>query len=67
MDHQTTQMLRIRDVCQRTALSKSQLYRLVDELSFPAPVRLGRRACAWVEAEVEQWLRERIAHSRTGR
>lgn len=64
MDHQATQMLRIREVCQRTALSKSQLYRLVDELSFPPPVRLGRRACAWVESEVEQWLRERIAATR---
>ncbi len=67
MDYQATQMLRIREVCQRTSLSKSQLYRLVDELAFPAPIRLGRRACAWVEAEVEQWLRDRIAHSRTER
>jgi len=66
MELHTIQMLRIREVCQRTALSKSQLYRLVDELSFPAPVRLGRRACAWVEAEVDQWLRDRIAHNRAG-
>lgn len=66
MNYQATHMLRIREVCQRTALSKSQLYRLVDELSFPSPIRLGRRACGWVESEVEQWLRERIAHSRTG-
>ena len=66
MDHQATQMMRIREVCQRTSLSKSQVYRLVDELGFPAPVRLGRRSCAWVEGEVEIWLRDRITHSRSG-
>lgn len=64
MNNQDTRMLRIRDVCQRTSLSKSQIYRLVDELNFPAPIRLGKRACAFVEVEVERWLQNRIADSR---
>ena len=65
MEYQNTQMLRIREVCQRTSLSKSQIYRLVDELGFPAPVRLGKRACAFIESEVEEWLQKRITDSRT--
>lgn len=64
MQFQTTQMLRIREVCQRTGVSKSQLYRLIDQASFPPPVRLGQRACGWVDAEVERWLQQRIADSR---
>ncbi len=64
MEYQVTQMLRVREVCRRTALSKSHLYRLIEQASFPAPVRLGHRACAWVEIEVEHWLQQRIAISR---
>ena len=31
---------------------------------FPRPVSLGARAAGWVEAEVDGWIRERIAESR---
>nr|WP_310758584.1 AlpA family phage regulatory protein [Candidatus Palauibacter soopunensis] len=32
---------------------------------FPRPVSLGSRAVGWVEAEVDEWMRERIATSRS--
>jgi len=31
---------------------------------FPPPVALGVRAVGWVEAEIEEWIRERIAERR---
>ena len=31
---------------------------------FPRPVSLCARAVGWVEAEVDKWIRERIAESR---
>ena len=31
---------------------------------FPRPVSLGSRAVGWIEAEVDEWIRERIAESR---
>ena len=64
MDPQETQMLRIIDVCRRVGVSKSQIYRMVKDLGFPAPVQISRRTNAWVSAEVEQWLQGRIRISR---
>ena len=31
---------------------------------FPKPIKLGVRASAWVEREIDEWLRDRIAESR---
>jgi prophage regulatory protein len=57
-------MLRMPDVLKRTALSRSQIYRLIGQDDFPRQVRLGERAAGWVEEEVDGWLRERIERSR---
>ena len=56
-------MLRLPMVLARTGLSKSTLYGLMGEGSFPKPVRLGARAVGWVEAEVNDWIRGRAAES----
>lgn len=64
MELQYTSMLRIGEVCRRTGLSKSQIHRLVSELGFPKPIRLSKRAVAFVAADVEAWLQERISATR---
>lgn len=64
MESQYTSMLRIGEVCRRTGLSKSQIHRLVSEMGFPKPVRLSKRAVAFVAADVEAWLQERITATR---
>jgi prophage regulatory protein len=56
--------LRLPGVKEITGLSKSSLYALIQERSFPAPVRLGARTVAWVKSEVRQWALERIRASR---
>ena len=56
--------LRLPGVKEITGLSKSSLYALIQEKSFPAPVRLGVRTVAWVRSEVRQWALERIRESR---
>jgi prophage regulatory protein len=56
--------LRLPEVKALTGLSKSSLYALIRERSFPAPVRLGARAVAWVKSEVRQWAVERVNASR---
>ncbi|MGA2652876.1 MAG: AlpA family phage regulatory protein [Terracidiphilus sp.] len=48
--------LRLPGVKKITGLSKSSLHSLIQEKSFPAPVRLGARTVAWVRSEVRQWL-----------
>jgi predicted DNA-binding transcriptional regulator AlpA len=57
--------LRLPDVKAVTGLSKTSLYALIKEKSFPAPVRLGPRAVAWVKSEIRQWAVERVQASRS--
>jgi prophage regulatory protein len=58
--------LRLPEVKAITGLSKSSLYVLIREKSFPAPVRLGSRTVAWVKSEVKQWAADRVPISRFG-
>lgn len=41
--------------------SRDHLRRLVKAGSFPAPVPISEKRIAWVEAEIDAWVRERVA------
>ena len=56
--------LRLPEVQARTGLSRSAIYIRIAQGRFPRPVSLGARAVGWIEAEIEEWMRERIARSR---
>lgn len=60
----THMILRLPAVKATTGLSRSTIYLLVAEGSFPKPVGLGRRAVGWLEAEIQDWLQRRIEASR---
>lgn len=47
--------LRLRVVIRITGLSRSTLYRLIADESFPRPVRLGPRAVAWRRSDIDAW------------
>ena len=55
--------LKLKEVMQKTALSRSAIYRKMDQGSFPQTVSLGDRAVAWIDSEVEEWM-EKVLHSR---
>lgn len=57
-------MMRLKDVCARLSVSKSHVRRLVKDSNFPQPIKLGPRASAWPEAEVDSWVSRRIEESR---
>ena len=59
-----TRFLRLPEVMARTGLSRSTIYVRVAAGCFPRPVALGGRAVGWIEAEIEEWVAERIAESR---
>lgn len=59
-----TNVIRLKQVCQQTGLGKSTIYKLIKQGAFPPPIKLSRRASAWVVAEVEAWLEEKINGSR---
>lgn len=57
-------LIRRKQVEALTSLSRSRIYALINEGSFPKPVRLGAQSVAWPLAEVEAWISERIAASK---
>lgn len=60
----TTVILRLPSVNARTGLSRSTIYQRISEGRFPKPISLGGRAVGWIEAEINNWLEERIADTR---
>ncbi len=42
-----------------TGLSRSSLYAMMDAGEFPRPIRIGKRAVAWPESAIAEWLAER--------
>ena len=54
-------LIRLPEVQRRTGYSRAWLYRLLSENRFPKPVKIGSRAIAFVESEIDTWINERIA------
>lgn len=54
-------LMRRRAVEEMTGLSRSSIYKMMDEGVFPAQVHLGPMTVAWVEAEILAWIEARIA------
>lgn len=52
-------LIRSREVQARTGLPKSSLHNKVKAGAFPAPVKLGPRAVAWRESDVNAWIEGR--------
>ncbi|EKO3990200.1 AlpA family transcriptional regulator [Vibrio fluvialis] len=48
--------LKLKEVMEKTALSRSAIYRKMSDGEFPQSVSLGDRAVAWVESEVDEWM-----------
>ncbi len=48
--------LKLKEVMEKTALSRSAIYRKMNDGEFPQSVSLGERAIAWVESEVDGLL-----------
>jgi prophage regulatory protein len=58
--------LRLPQVKQRIGLSRSSVYAKIQRCEFPAPINLGGRAVAWLESEIDGWIRDRVKASRGG-
>ena len=58
------QLLRLPAVLQATGLARSTVYRIVAEHTFPAPVKLAKRAVGWRHDDVRQWTIGRPSTSR---
>lgn len=57
----TPTLLRLPEVKRRTGISRSLIYRLIQEETFPRNIPLGGRTVAWSSIDVDLWINERIA------
>jgi len=49
-------ILRLRTVLERTGLSRSTIYRKIEEGTFPRQVRISEHCCGWRESDLSRWI-----------
>ena len=54
--------IRLSAVIESTSLSRSTIYRLIAEGSFPSQVPIGARSVAWVNHEIEDWCIDKLSN-----
>ncbi|MDB4542669.1 AlpA family transcriptional regulator [bacterium] len=54
--------LRLRDIVDRLGVSRSTVYKWIDEGRFPESVSLGGRAVAWRRVDVEIWETDPLSY-----
>lgn len=57
MTEPSDRMLRLNAVLDRTGLSRSTLYRKMQDGTFPKQVPISTRCAAWRESAINEWLR----------
>ena len=55
-------ILRLPNVKALTGLSRSTIYLLMSEGSFPRQIPLGSRAVGWPSKDIDDWINGKIAH-----
>jgi prophage regulatory protein len=58
------QVLRLPQVKIQTGLSRSAIYQRISEGIFPKQIALGGRAVGWLESDIQNWIKQRLAESR---
>jgi prophage regulatory protein len=47
-------------VMRNTGLARSTIYKLIAHNQFPVPIKLSKRAVAWLQSEIENWASSRV-------
>ncbi|MEB5890305.1 helix-turn-helix transcriptional regulator [Enterobacter roggenkampii] len=64
MNNKNIRLLRLPEVMNKTGYGKAWIYRLISEGLFPQPIKIGTRAIAFIESEVDEWIASAIERSR---
>ena len=57
-------LIKLPCVIAKTTLSRSSVYLEIQKGTFPPPISIGERSVAWVEAEIDLWVEDKISESR---
>lgn len=52
--------LRLPEVRSRVGLSRSQIYRLIQDGAFPAPLKIGTQISVWPDDDIVRWQSEAL-------
>lgn len=66
-NYQALKILRNSEVCQKTGLSPSTVWRYTGAGSFPPPIQLGLNRVGWIECEVDAWIEQKALDRRVGK
>lgn len=56
-------ILRINTVLARTGLSRSTMYRKIQNGTFPKNVQISTRCAGWRESAIAEWLKNPVSYS----
>lgn len=56
--------LRLKEVLDICGKSRSSIYEAIRRGEFPRPVKLGENSSAWIDTEIDAWMRDCIRASR---
>ncbi|CAM2928557.1 helix-turn-helix transcriptional regulator [Moritella viscosa] len=60
----SNKIVRLPHVKSQTGLSRSSIYLRMSQGEFPKSISLGARAIGWLEADINQWLEDKITASK---
>lgn len=65
MNISNKKLIRLSEVKNKTGYSKSWIYKLIRLRQFPQPIKIGSRAVAFIEGEIDEWIEVLISKSRS--
>jgi prophage regulatory protein len=55
-------LIKLDKVKEITTFSTSKIYSLLGEGNFPLRISLGAKSVYWVEAEINEYMKEKMSH-----
>ncbi|HDM8297438.1 AlpA family transcriptional regulator [Yersinia enterocolitica] len=56
------QLLRLKQVEEKTGLKRSQIYLYMQNGMFPHSIKIGPASVAWLESEIDEWINLKLAN-----
>ncbi|MFP1908197.1 AlpA family transcriptional regulator [Lonsdalea quercina] len=55
------QLLRLKQVEEKTGLKRSQIYLYMKSGDFPRSIKIGPASVAWLKSEIDEWINLKLA------
>lgn len=59
-------LLKLPEVIKKTCMCRTTIYSMINEGKFPKQIKLRERSVAWVEEEVDNWIKDKIKERNDG-